>query len=712
MTEPPINVDITWFDLKADPDAIDKAASSWTDLGDVGADTADNLQEAAGKVYDDPWEGDTRTSYEGHQKSLRDSCDDFKTAASPVSSALTTIASTLRTAQGNLDGTKSAIVGSVACTVTATQLKFRPATPAESQQVLDAVDEAKQTRQELDKVLQEQRDKIQDAQSGWQALSTQWKDVANGGVRDAFPNLPTAPTDGGTITMPDGTVIVNTGEDSDDVTVTTTSDGTVVVTVNGTATEYPPGTDIVLRTGGGNDDVSLHGDTNVTVVAGDGNDTVGGTAITPASDNNHTVLGGDGNDTVNLGAGDNRISTGGGNDTVNLGGGNNHVATGDGSDTVHDGGLLDHNGSGGDNIVSTGRGDDTVRTLGGNDRIYTSGGNDTVKTSGGDNIVDAGSGNDTIDLGTGDDVVYGGSGNDRIDTVRGGNNQISGGDGGDIIYGSDTGDDRIFAGSGDDFVSGVAGDNHIDGGSGDDVLYGGRGDDVVYGGEGDDVMYGGRGDDHVDGQGGDDAAYVQDGSDTTSDSNETQQHVDIADTDFIDIEGSDHFTARTQADLDLIAASPSGTDMVQQLHDKQDPNIWPGQHELTIVETTDQNGYAKWSSSIFGNQTSRIEYNPTYESNGGVPTNVLYHEMAHIYSGWNGNYDDSPYTGGDDWRNDDEGNPEPVPNSERQATGLPIDADGDGDYEIDPEQPFHLTDNGLRNEMGLPERDHYGRPNP
>lgn len=713
MTEPPINVDIKWFDLKADPGAIDKAASAWTDLGEVGTTAADNIQTAASSVYDDPWKGDTRDSYETHQKSLRNSCDAFESAAEPVKNALTAIASSLRTAQTNLNTTKSSVVGSVACTVTDTQLKFRPATPAESQQVLDAVDDAKQIRQDLDTSLSEQRTKLQSAWSDWSALSTQWKDIAAGGVQDAFDDLPDPPEDGSAIVMPDGSVIINSGEDDDEVIVTTKDDGTVVVSINGETTEYPPGTDIVLRTGGGNDDVSLHGDTDVTVVAGDGNDNIGGIGGLPSSDNNHTVLGGDGNDNVNLGAGQNRISTGGGDDTVNLGGGNNHVATGDGNDTVNDGGgLFDLNGSGGDNVISTGRGNDTVDTRSGNDRIYTGGGNDSVKTSGGDNVVDGGSGNDTIETGGGDDVIYGGQGDDRIDTIRGGNNQVSGGDGSDIIYGSNNGNDVIYGGQGDDFVNGVNGDNYIDGGSGNDVLYGGRGNDVIYGGSGDDVMYGGQGDDHVDGGDGNDAAYVQDGSDTTSDENETQQHVDIADTSFIDIEGTDHFTARTQADLDLIASSPSGSDMVEQLHANRDPNFWPGNNELTITELHEENGRAHQNKGVFGNHDSRIEYNPTYESNGGVPPNVLYHEMAHVYSYWNGHIDRSDYTGGDDWRNDEDGNPEPVPNSERQATGLPIDHDGDGDYEIDPRHPFHLTDNGLRREMGLPERDQYGRPNP
>jgi len=225
-------------------------------------------------------------------------------------------------------------------------------------------------------------------------------------------------------------------------------------------------------------------------------------------------------------------------------------------------------------------------------------------------------------------------------------------------------------------------------------------------------MYGGHGNDHVDGGEGHDAAYIQDGSDSVSDENEVTENVEIANHDFINVEGSDRFVARTQADLDLISASPSGTQMIDSLHENRDPNFWAGQNDLTITETTDQNGYATRNKNGWGNHDSEINYNPTFELGGAPPVNVLYHEMAHVHSYWNDNYDRSEYTGGDDWRTGDDGNPEPVPNAERQATGLPIDHDGDGDYEIDPRQPFHLTDNGLRREMGLPERDRYGRENP
>ena len=48
-------------------------------------------------------------------------------------------------------------------------------------------------------------------------------------------------------------------------------------------------------------------------------------------------------------------------------------------------------------------------------------------------------------------------------------------------------------------------------------------------------------------------------------------------------------------------------------------------------------------------------------------------------------------------------------NSELAATGLEIDHDGDPDTDpvIDPEHPEQATENGLRDEFGLPIRNSY-----
>jgi hypothetical protein len=50
-----------------------------------------------------------------------------------------------------------------------------------------------------------------------------------------------------------------------------------------------------------------------------------------------------------------------------------------------------------------------------------------------------------------------------------------------------------------------------------------------------------------------------------------------------------------------------------------------------------------------------------------------------------------------------------VPNRERAAVGLPIDHDADPATAIrlDPDHPYALAENGLREELGLPGRERY-----
>jgi hypothetical protein len=108
----------------------------------------------------------------------------------------------------------------------------------------------------------------------------------------------------------------------------------------------------------------------------------------------------------------------------------------------------------------------------------------------------------------------------------------------------------------------------------------------------------------------------------------------------------------------------------------------------------------------------------TYDPSRGVaadhspPIIGLFHELAHVYG-----FTHDAATG----RHDDPDDPDRVlgpdgtlidtPNDERTAVGLPIDHDGDPatPNRIDPNHPFELTENALRDEMGRPRRERYGR---
>ena len=58
------------------------------------------------------------------------------------------------------------------------------------------------------------------------------------------------------------------------------------------------------------------------------------------------------------------------------------------------------------------------------------------------------------------------------------------------------GDDEIYGGDGGDIIRGGRGDDYIEGNGGADDIRGGRGDDVIFGGGGGDTIRGGGGDDH------------------------------------------------------------------------------------------------------------------------------------------------------------------------------------------------------------------------
>ena len=111
-------------------------------------------------------------------------------------------------------------------------------------------------------------------------------------------------------------------------------------------------------------------------------------------------------------------------------------------------------------------------------------------------------GNDVLTGGTGIDTIIGGSGNDTLKGSAGGD-MVDGGSGGDVVSGGDA-SDVVSGGAGSDRLKGGAGEDTLDGGAGEDTLTGGGGPDTVNGGDGDDRLEGGGGDDDVNGEPGKD----------------------------------------------------------------------------------------------------------------------------------------------------------------------------------------------------------------
>ncbi len=563
----------------------------------------------------------------------------------------------------------------------------------------------------------------QDAAKSWvqsavlDALADKAKGSPAGGpTGPASPPAPSVPA-ADAVTQSGNQVTVETTNADDVVKVdqdAKSGDVTVTVTVNGKAKTFTAeqAQHITIRTHGGNDtiNVSPNVKANVRAEGGDGND---------------VIVGGAGNDSLDGGAGNDRIVGGGGDDTMLGGAGNDRV----GDDVtwmdvdLMAKGILPRTG-GGNDFISGGDGNDTLSAGAGNDTVLGGAGDDKIDAGSGNDTVLGGSGDDTIDAGTGDDKVFGQEGDDRIQAGEGddlvdggdgddyidgskGNDRLLGGKGADTIYAGE-GDDTLDGGEGDDYLDGYLGNDRIDGGAGKDVLSGGQGEDTLAGGAGDDVIYTGKGKDRVNDTDGKNTVYFQhedqlNVNEATRANAKTQQ-VEVADIpDNIKIEGSPEFQARMRADLETLAASPTGKKMLEAIA-KEDG--WLFGDTLTIRETRDENGYAKGKT---GGGDAVAEINPAFHLDGDdgrvPPSVVLYHELSHALSMMNGKFAQGKFQDKSDPLNPDIG----INNAERQATGLPIDHDQNPGTPpiMDPNMPIELTENGLRDEMGYGKRQDY-----
>lgn len=397
---------------------------------------------------------------------------------------------------------------------------------------------------------------------------------------------------------------------------------------------------------------------------------------------------------------------------------------GEGDNAIHvtqqdDGTLrVDANGEQYDLQLASGQ-ELTLRGGAGNDGIEVAPevtANVVVEAGDGDNTIATGSGDDRIHVGSGTDTIVSADGNNYV-MARGGDNAIELGDGNSVIYGGD-GRDEVVLGAGRNFVHGGDGDDTIHGGDGGNMAVGGAGDDTISVGSGNDRIYTGTGADHVEIAGGDDNLVYAVGDDdqVTAADGATHRVIEVGSegqpgSQGIRVEGSEAFQQRIAADLDLLRTSPAGRQMLAQF----DAAFERDGHLVTIAElANEQNGYAISSGGqIVDGQPSpgsdvEVRYNPEFfmAEQFPAPAVVLFHELSHAYNGVNGTFQPGTYVGSDQV---DSGR---VPNAERQAVGLETSAsayDFDGDPATPPttHNPLPLTENGIREELGLPPRPHY-----
>jgi uncharacterized protein YukE len=356
-------------------------------------------------------------------------------------------------------------------------------------------------------------------------------------------------------------------------------------------------------------------------------------------------------------------------------------------------------------VVRAGGGADTVRVVSGGGRVSVLGGDGRDHIDGGagddrlyglwgDDTILGGGGADMLAGGTGQDYLSGGAGDDRLD----------GGADEDILYGLD-GADRLSGGAGNDELDGGARADIANGGRGDDLLIGGRGRDALLGGVGTDTLVGGADPDRLDGGGGADRALAQPDDDVAAAGRitvelGTPELGAAGDAVRIDPAASPEFRARVGSDLEALRSTTAGGAMFAALRAAHDAHG----DTVTITETDG------WPSETGSPRTgapvgATVHYNPTFNPPGpGLvplrPLVQLYHELAHAYDDCYDSATPGVYLGAD--------NPG-VRNDEREATGLPVDDDlraGTPDR-IDPDHPFALTENGLREDLGLPLRTRY-----
>lgn len=368
-----------------------------------------------------------------------------------------------------------------------------------------------------------------------------------------------------------------------------------------------------------------------------------------------------------------------------------------------------------------------IHTLNGNDTVYIA---DTLKNT---FHIETGPGNDTVVTSSGKSTVLTGTGDDMVMT-RGGTSYVDTGDGNDIVNANGTGTTVAYTGKGADFFRGGAGMAFIDAGEGDDVAVGGQGHSILCGGDGDDLITAGAGSNVIyTGQGQDILNQIKDRDKVFTDSEPTYiaegritPHKKVANT-FIGspiplpesgliIQGSEEFIVRVQDDLKLLLSSGNGSQLLRELT----KSIRKSQKPITIAELKQVNNglyipnlgdgrsFIQVGMAGLPDFGGTVYYNPAFSTPGAIPLTSLYHELCHAYNFVTG----TRFLGASPDGHQGTKQAALVKNDELQAVGLPcntapFDFDKDPATPALPTNPAQFSENGMREELGLPLRKTY-----
>jgi len=209
-------------------------------------------------------------------------------------------------------------------------------------------------------------------------------------------------------------VVLTTGSGSDTMQVTQRDDGTLDVGVNGESYEIrlAQGQELTIRSGAGNDTISVAPNVTVNIVVDGG---AGDDNITTGSGKDR-IDGGVGNDTISSGASRDDVFGNSGNDRLDAGAGQDVVHGGDGDDFIAGGADID--------FLEGGRGKDEIDGGAGNDILSGGMDADTLRGGAGDDSVHTGRGNDIVDNTAGSDRIFGQQASDTINAATGARNTV------------------------------------------------------------------------------------------------------------------------------------------------------------------------------------------------------------------------------------------------------------------------------------------------
>jgi hypothetical protein len=377
--------------LPGDPGQLDAAADGWRGLADAADASRRRIAATSGALLSG-WRGATADAFGAHQALRDEGLHTVSTVAAAMSGLLAECAGELDAAQRRLDRSWRRIHHLAAAR--GDEVLLHTTDAAAAARVRTAIAEAQRIRATADDRVRTLAGRVEELRRElWPGDST--------GVAPWLPGADLTALAGAVIVDGDRVIVAGTaGRDEVSVAVDPRTQQRLV-TVDGVALRLPPGAEVIIRAGGGDDSITIAAGTRVGV----------------------TVLGGPGEDTIRGGDGADRLFGLGGGDTIEAGAGADRVSGGPDRD------YLD--GQDGDDVVDGGAGADTLYGLAGADRLW------------------GGEERDYVDGGLGDDVLAGGLGHD----------DLVGGRGDDGLYGGD-GDDRLYGGDGTDRLAGGLGTDH------------------------------------------------------------------------------------------------------------------------------------------------------------------------------------------------------------------------------------------------------------